>query len=295
MAEVGLGRAVRAQHLQGPAGEPLAEGEVDLGRPAVAAGRHQPAVVEDLPGVELARAQDGGLRLPDGADQGMELRERVRRLLEDDVLGGAEHPVREVPGVELRERHREADPHVLDPAHPSGPHVVEQAGEGGVPDVVVVHSQGQVQAIGQRLQLPRVGAGERHRLLDQDADPHLQQLPGHLDVEVRRHQDVGDVDPGELGDRADGDRHPPLAGGGAGPLEVGVAYRHQLDPRRLGEDVAVELRHVPGADEGDAERSACRAQPMDSNRDGSGRGVGSAARRRCCAGRAAASRSQRVP
>ena len=231
-----------------------------------------------------------------GADQRMELRQRMRRLLEHDVLRGAEHPVREVAGVELRERHREAGPHVLDPAQPSGPHMVEQAGEGGVPDVVVVHSQRQVQAIGQGLQLPRVGAGERHRLLDQDADPHLQQLPGHLDVEVRRHQDVGDVDSGELGDRADGDRHPPLAGGGAGPLEIGVTHRHQLDSRHLGEDVAVELRHVPGADEGDAEALFPRGSGFHRRtRAGPGRWVGGAARRRYCAGRAAASRFQRVP
>ena len=185
----------------------------------------------------------------------------MRGLLEDDVLGRAEHPVREVAGLELRQRHREADPHVLDPAQPPGPHPVEQADEGGVVEVVVVDPQGEPLAVGEAPGAPGTSALDRAAgFSTSDADPHLQELAGHRHVEVRRHQDVGDVDlqVREAVDRGDGVRHPPLPGGAAGPLGVGVADRRQLDLGHLGQDVAVELRHVARADQGDAQVLARR-------------------------------------
>ncbi len=254
MAEVGLGRAVRAQHFEGPAVEALAEGEVDLGRPLLAPGGHQPAVVEGLARQQLAAAEDRRLRLLDPADQGMELGKGVGSSLEDDVLRRAEHPVGEVAGFELGEGHREADPHVLDAAHPPGAHPRQQADEGGVIEVVVVDPQGEPPAFGEALQFERLDAGEGRGLLQEDADPHLQEPAGHGHVEVRRHQDVGHVDPqgGQLVHGGHGRGHPPLAGGGAGPLAIGIAEGRQLHLRHLRQDVAVEAGHVASAYQGDA-------------------------------------------
>jgi hypothetical protein len=228
-----------------------AERHVDLRRAALAARGHEPAVVEDLAGVQLPRAEQGGVRLLHAADQGMKLRDRMGSLLEDDVLGRSEHPMREIPGVELRERHREADPHVLDAADAARPHPVQEAREGRMVEVVVVDPKGDPARRGQLRQLAGVAARKGEGLLHERADPRLQELTGHPHVEVRRSEHVRDLDVqgGQLLDRGHRRGDAPALRQGARPFQVRIAHRGDLQAGDAGHGLDVEGSHVPRPDD----------------------------------------------
>ncbi len=262
MGQVGLDRPVAPEDLQGGPLEALAEGEVDLGGAALGPGGDQPAIVEDLSGGELAAAEEGGGRLPHRPHQGVELGEGVGRLLEDDVLRRPEHPVREVAGLELGERHRHRDPHVLDPADPAGPHLGEQAGEGGLIEIVVIDPQGEAALQGELTQLARRLRIEGDGLFDQGSNPQLEEPAGDRNVEVGRGQHVGDLDSqaGELLDRGDGLRHPELVSDPLGAGAIDVGHRDDLYSLESAEDFEVEAGDIASADDGDADGLAGGAE-----------------------------------
>src|SRR6185295_7094282 len=74
--QVGLQRAVRAEHLDRAAREALTEGQVELRRAARADGRHRPAVDEALARVQLARREQAGLGALHAAEQLVHLPQR---------------------------------------------------------------------------------------------------------------------------------------------------------------------------------------------------------------------------
>jgi hypothetical protein len=102
-----------------------AEGEVDLGGPARAASGDRPAVVEPHAGRDLARRQHARVRARERADERVDEREGMDGLLVDDVRGRLEHPVGDLPRLELRERRRERRPHVLDAPDPAAFHALQ--------------------------------------------------------------------------------------------------------------------------------------------------------------------------
>jgi hypothetical protein len=232
--EVDLQRAVGAEHLQRAARKGLAERHVELRRAAFRDESRGPTVVEHLPRVQLTGAELRGARTAHGAKEVLQLAERVHGLLEDDVARRAEHPVRVVAGVELAQRHGEGHLHVLDAADLAGAYPSHQALEGRVEDVVVVDAEGQPTLVRELREGLRVRRRERDRLLDEDTDPELQELPCELHVQVRRHREVRDLDPetGQVCDPCDGVFRAELLGGGFRAGNAHVADRRQFDVRR---------------------------------------------------------------
>jgi hypothetical protein len=165
--------------------------------------------------------------------------------------------VREVARIELTQRHREADAHVLDPPDLTGAHAREQALERGMEHGVVIDGERHVARCGERTELGSLGRGERQRLLDEHADAQVEELARDGDVQRGRHQHVGDVDPQrlELGELRDGVGHAVPPRRGLGAREVGIAHGDQLDSARRAEDLEVELGDEACADDGDAGRA----------------------------------------
>ena len=175
MKEVRLQRAVRAQDLEGAAGECGTEREVELDGGLLAPAGHEPAAVEGLTGTQLTGLEDVGLHLLDRTHELDQLGDGVGRLLEDDVPRLAEHPVGEVVGVQLAQGDRECDANVVDPSDLTGADPLHEASEGGVVDVVVVDRQGQVALGRERTQLLDLTSGECEGLLHEHTDPALEQ------------------------------------------------------------------------------------------------------------------------
>ena len=279
--QVDLERTVAADDLHGVAREALPEGQVDLRRAVLALGRDRPAVVEHLPGVQLARREQRGRGRTHLADQGVHLAQRVDGLLEDDVARGAEHPMREVARVELHQRHREGDLDVLDLADAAGPDLFHHAREGRVEEVVVVDRERQAQAPGLGLELRTFFAVEDERLLDEDADAQIQDLVHDALVEVGRHQHVRHLDADLLETRelVDRVRDAVPLGGRTRAVEVGVDDAHRLGLGELLENVQVEVGDEAGADHGRAHRSRHAGLERVRQRGFGGRGRSALGRR----------------
>jgi len=141
---------------------------------------------------------------------------------------------------------------------------------------VVVDGERHVARLRELPELARLGARERQRLLDERADAAQQQVARDRDVQVRWHENVGDVDLQrlELGNRGHGRRDRVPARGRLCAGEVGVAHRDDLDARRRTQDLEVELRDEARADDGDTGRAGC-----ERGRHGSEWGGGGDARR----------------
>ena len=118
-------------------------------------------------------------------------------------------------------------------------------------------------AIGE--QLARLLERRRHRLLDEHADPRLQQVAGHVEVLLGRHRHAGHVDQADQrpvvveGARLVAGRHR------AGPAGVDVGDADQLDVGQLGVDEHVVLPHVAGADHAGPDASVDGHQDVTSS------------------------------
>ena len=87
-----------------PEWELLAHREAQRGRHAWTAQRDRPAGPEAPPFIQYLGRVRYGLHRLDAAEQGGDLRQRMHRLLQQDVGRRGEHPMAELPRRELAQR-----------------------------------------------------------------------------------------------------------------------------------------------------------------------------------------------
>ncbi len=250
-------RAVEAEDLDGAAGEGGAEGEIDLGRGALAAGGDQEALVERPSGRQLAGLEERRGGRQDRPRQRVHLAHRVRPLLEEDVLRGAEHPVREVAGGELGERHREAELDVLDTADPPRAHLAQQAREGGVEDLLWLTPSGRPRWAASRPSSRT--AFESSAAGFSSSTP----IPSSRSCRVTATWWSGGVRTWAISTSSAGSSSTEVTAWGTphwarvgGAVAVEVGDRHHLDAGERLEDLQMEAGDVAGTHQGDTQRRA---------------------------------------
>src|SRR5258705_517925 len=132
---------VRAEPAQEAPGEGAPEREGERRRPALGGERELPGVVKEDARREFDRRRRHRRDVAARSEQLDELRERVRRLLEDDVLRRAEHPMGEVAALELAQRDREAGEDVVGHPELSSRNNTLTREEAGMKGLVLVHAE----------------------------------------------------------------------------------------------------------------------------------------------------------
>ena len=253
--DIGNQHAIIAYRGDLPERKRLADREAKLRRQVRACERYVQARVERNIGRDLHAGSGQDRNLADRAGKCGDLRQRMHRLLEQDIDRSAEHPVAELPRGKLAQWHvvdaadevRSSKGACLDHA--------PQLGEGGMIHEVLVDAERGGGPFRRLQQSPAFFAGRGEGFFDEHRLAGLEQRECDLRMPVRRHQDVGAIE--RVGGESIGQRRKNMRGAagsgqflgrGDGRIDDGRDPGRSDRSQRLG----MHVRNIACADQGNA-------------------------------------------